>query len=74
MIDPQLRLMIFDPQNGDRVPYPSHPEQYRAYHKGCAWLFNPFSGTRRDSFDVGNDPFGHLIINKDEKIEAYINQ
>jgi len=55
------RLMEFDPQDGSKKPYPSHAEQYRKYHGETAFLFNPFTGKRRDPRDVGSDVFGHLI-------------
>jgi len=54
-------LMKFDPQDGTEKPYPSHAEQYRAYHGKSAWLFSPFTGKRRNAPNVGTDPFGLLI-------------
>ena len=55
------RLMRFDPATGAEKPYPSHGEQYRIYHGPVAWLFNPFTGERRDARDVGTDVVGYLI-------------
>lgn len=55
-------LMKFDPCFGEANPYPSHPAQYRAYHGLRAWLFNPYSGSRRHPCDVGTDPFGVLCV------------
>jgi hypothetical protein len=57
-----MRLMKFDPATGWRNPYPSHPEQYMDYHGNVAWLFNPYTGERRDARDVGSDPFGSRIV------------
>lgn len=55
-------LMKFDPATGEEKPYPSEANQYRAYHGKVAWLFNPYSGARRDARDVGSDCFGHAIV------------
>ena len=54
-------LMKYDPATGIERPYPSHAEQYRIYHGSVAWLFNPFTGKRRDARDVGSDCYGHAI-------------
>lgn len=54
-------LMIFDPATGERRPYPSHPDQWRKFNRGTAWLFSPLTGERRDARDVGSDTFGQLI-------------
>ncbi|WDZ97961.1 hypothetical protein Herbaro_09325 [Herbaspirillum sp. WKF16] len=55
-------LLKFDPKDGLADVYPSEARQYRIYHGLVAWLFNPFTGVRRDARDVGNDPFGLLIV------------
>ena len=57
----QDSLMRFDPQTNIKRPYPSHAKQYRLYHGGAAWLFNPWSGERRTAMNVGSDTFGYLI-------------
>ena len=58
----QSETMKFDPATGEPRPYPSHAEQWRRWHgHGCAWLFNPWSGERRDARDVGSDINGRLI-------------
>ena len=58
----QDKLMVFDPASGDRRPYPSHAEQWRLYHgQRTAWLFDPWTGQRRDARDVGSDVQGLLI-------------
>ena len=57
--------MTHDPANGTEKPYPSEATQYRLYHGSTAWLYNPWTGTRRDARNVGSDIFGKCI-----KIEA----
>jgi len=54
-------LMKFDPATGDEKPYPSDASQYRAYHGLMAWLYNPWSGKKRNPADIGSDTFGKLI-------------
>ena len=66
----QQSLMAFDPTTGEPQPYPSHAEQWRKYHGKLAWLFNPWTGTRRLASDVGYDPFGCLIVPPDEPVYA----
>ena len=56
-----MSLLKFDPASGTENPYPSHPEQYRKFHGQVAWVFNPFTGVRRDARDIGSDTFGMLI-------------
>lgn len=58
----QEKLMIVDPATGSEKPYPSHAKQWRIYHGKIAWLFNPWTATRRKAEDVGSDTFGQLII------------
>ncbi len=62
----QQSLMKYDPATGEEKPYPSHAEQYRAYHGQRAWLINPWSGNERDAYDIGSDVFGLLIEDKGE--------
>ena len=58
----QNELMKFDPADGTPQPYPSHAAQWRKWHgEATAWLFNPWTGTRRDARDVGSDVQGLLI-------------
>lgn len=67
----QHTLMKFDPATGEPKPYPSHADQWREWHgKATAWLFNPWSGERREAGDVGSDPFGHLILPPGEPVYA----
>lgn len=58
----QEQRMTFDPATGDPKPYPSHAGQWRIYYGQTAWLFNPWTGDRRDARDVGSDTFGFLIL------------
>ena len=62
--DQQPELMRFDPVEGFRRPYPSDARQYREFHGPRAWLFDPWTGKRRDPHDIGTDPFGVLIYSK----------
>ena len=55
-------LMKFCPATGVEKPYPSEANKYRLYHGKVAWLFNPYSGERRNALDVGSDCFGHAIV------------
>lgn len=64
----QDRLMEFDPQDGLKLPYPSHAEQYRKYHGKVAWLINPWTGKVRNAMDVGSDVYGVGIATAGEKL------
>ncbi len=66
----QHTLMKFCPATGNQKPYPSHASQWREYHGDSAWLFNPWTGQRRGTLNVGSDCFGHLIIPLGEPIYA----
>lgn len=67
----QDALMGFDPATRERKPYPSHAEQYRKYHGNRAWLFNPWTGERRDAYDVGSDVFGKGIADVPHSVTVY---
>ena len=70
-MEQQHTLMKFDPATGEPKPYPSHSDQWREWHgKATAWLFNPWTGTRRDAGDVGSDTFGQLILPPGEPLYA----
>lgn len=56
------RLMSFDPRDGSDMPYPSEVMQFRKYHGVDAWLFNPWTGEKRDTRDIGSDPLGLLLV------------
>jgi hypothetical protein len=67
----QNTLMKFDPATGESRPYPSHAAQWREYHGlGTAWLFNPWTGARRDARDVGSDMLGRAIVPPDTPMYA----
>lgn len=67
----QQALMKFDPATGEPKPYPSHAKQWREWHGfGMAWLFNPWTGGRRNAEDVGTDVMGHLIQPPTEPLYA----
>lgn len=56
------KMMLFDPRDCSDKPYPSHAQQFRDYHGMDAWLFNPWTGTKRHVSDIGTDPTGILIV------------
>lgn len=66
----QQTLMRFDPATGWSNPYPSHAQQWREFNGKYAWLFNPWNGERRCAGDVGDDPFGLLILPPGEPLYA----
>ncbi len=66
----QHTLMKYDPATGAEKPYPSHAEQWRKYHGAEAWMFNPWTGTRRKAGDVGTDVFGLLVLPPGEPLHA----
>lgn len=54
-------LMHFNPHNGLAKPWPSHPEQFRQLsddRSDTTWYYNPFSGTRRNRYDIVDDQWG----------------
>ena len=53
--------MNFDPTTGEKYPHPPTALEYREFHGAVAWLYNPWTGTKRDPRDIGTDTFGHLI-------------
>lgn len=54
--------MQYDPATGSQAPHPNTASQWRDYNGQCAWLYNPWTGSRRDARDVGYDVFGHAIV------------
>ena len=60
----QDNLMKFDPATGESMPFPSHAQQYRDYHGEVAWLFNPWTGSKRNPLDIGSDVFGKGIVSQ----------
>jgi hypothetical protein len=68
----QRTLMKYDPATGEERPYPSHAAQWREWHGDMtAWLFNPWTGRRRDARDVGSDVVGHLIVPPGEAVVPF---
>jgi hypothetical protein len=70
----QEALMHFDPATCEQRPYPSHAAQWRKHCGPTAWLFNPWTGDRRDARDVGSDCFGHLILPPGEPLFASLRK
>ena len=66
----QAALMKFCPAFRTEKPYPSHADQYRKYHGNAAWIYDPWTGKRRDPRDIGSDPFGLLIVVIEQVIHA----
>ena len=57
----QEALMKYSPDTGEERPYPSNAKQWREYHGKVAWLYNPWTGEKRDPKDVGNDVYGEQL-------------
>ena len=62
--------MKFDPETGADKPYPSRADDWRKYHGAVAWLYNPWSGDKRDARDIGTDVYGLLILPTGETLLA----
>lgn len=62
--------MQYDPATGWGNPEPSDASAWREFNGNYAWLFNPWTGERRDAGDVGSDTHGHLIVPPGEPIYA----
>ena len=60
----QQLLMKFDPSTGNIRPYPSHATQWRKYYGERTWLYNPWNGKIRETYDIVDDPFG-LLLNEE---------
>lgn len=56
-----LLPMNCDPATGRILTEGIYPEEYRENEGPVAWIFNPWTGQRRDLRDVGTDPLGLLI-------------
>lgn len=41
-------------------------------HGGTAWLFNPWTGSKRHASDVGSDPYGLLIVPDGEPLRPVV--
>ena len=57
----QEALMKYSPDTGEERPYPSNAKQWREYHGRVAWLYNPWTGEKRDPKDVGSDVYGEQL-------------
>jgi|GEM_PF-5313642 hypothetical protein len=66
----QHTLMKYDPATGEERPYPSNAADWREWHGLSAWLFNPWTGEKRDVRDIGSDVHGLLIIPPGESVYA----
>ena len=53
--------MKYSPDTGEERPYPSNAKQWREYHGKVAWLYNPWTGEKRDPRDVGSDVYGEQL-------------
>lgn len=66
-------LMKFDPATGEKDPIPNEAKHYRNFHGDVAWIYNPYSGEKRDPRDIGSDVLGFGIIagahNKEEPVK-----
>jgi hypothetical protein len=58
----QDKLMKFCPMTGKENPYPSLAAHFREYHGCVAWLYNPWTGDKRNLSSVGTDPEGLMIV------------
>ena len=67
----QEQLMKYSPDTGEERPYPSNAKQWREYHGRVAWLYNPWTGEKRDLRDIGSDVLGELIVPDTEVSPGY---
>jgi hypothetical protein len=54
--------MRYDPVTGNYAVRLATPEEYREHYGSVAWLYDPWTGNKRDLRDVGTDPLGKLIV------------
>ena len=52
--------MLFNPSTGEPSPYTKYADEFRTYHCS-AWLYNPWTGKKRDPRDIASDVFGRGI-------------
>ena len=64
----QNALMKYDPITGEEKPYPSHAEQYRNYHGKLCWIYNPWTGIKRNAGDIYSDPESRQYVYISEPI------
>ena len=58
----QEQLIKYSPYTGEEWLHPSNAKQWREYHGRVAWLYNPWTGEKRDLRDIGSDVLGELIV------------
>ena len=58
----QEKVMEYDPATGEKGCEPNLPDKYRKFHGKLAWLYNPWTGDKRDPRDIGSDVQGFLIV------------
>ncbi len=61
--------MLFDPATGSILNLEWFSDNYRDSHGEIAWLYNPWTGRRRNPYDIGSDVLGLLIDDKDSLID-----
>lgn len=57
----QTKPMKYNPINGTEELSHTDALEFRKYHGRIAWLFNPWTGVKRDPRDIGTDVLGYLI-------------
>ncbi len=60
----QEKIMLFDPFTGwsDMLPTPCHAAQSREFHGLMAWMYNPWTGEKRNPGDIATDIMGSGIL------------
>lgn len=58
----QSAPLICDPMTGAPLAGEWTADGIRLSFRSAAFLFHPWTGRRRDAFEVGADPFGLLIV------------
>lgn len=56
--------LVFDPATGKRMTSPVSADEYRMMNGQVAWLYNPWTGDKRDPRDIGTDVFGRLTVRR----------
>ena len=64
----QSTEMNFSPDYGKADVYPKKAQEWREFHGDVAWIYNPWTGDKRDPRDIGSDVLGLLIIPPNESI------
>lgn len=66
----QNEPMSFDPVTGQSFSNPVDVNDYRIAYGKLAWLFNPWTGTKRDARDIGDDVLGLAIRIPNKKLQS----